>query len=203
LQPVANLRELRERLSVCPPAAVYHHYCETKLRPSFDDPEYPNDFAVWAAHALRDRVLAERLSVINGYDYEDIDHLRSDTLEIVDERLRESRMIPWAPEGEHFEFIQAMTVVFETGITLETVSDLANAMDAMTRGSVYFHFVEARRRRPLGIDDFSAWLAGWHAAPQTLIRDLQAIDIHLLTLKEIHELMMSAVASHLKTGGRT
>lgn len=201
LQPVANLRELRERLSICPAAAVYHHFCETKLRPSFDDPEYPNDFAVWAAHALRDRVLAERLSMINGYDYEDIEQLRHDTLEVIDERLHESQLVPWAPPGEHFEFIQAMTAVFDTGIRLQTVTELSNALDAVTRGSIYFHFVEARRRPPMGVDDFTAWLDGWNAKPDALIRELGAIDIHLLTLQEIHQRVLTTVAAYLKSGG--
>lgn len=196
---MANLRELRERLAICPAASVYHHYCETKLRPSFDDPEYPNDLAVWAAHALRDQVLAERLGIINGYDYEDIERLRSDTLEIIDQRLLESTMVPWAPRGEHFEFIQAMTVVFNTGITLKSVADLKVALETMTRGSVYFHFVEARRRPPLGHDDLSAWLEGWDDKPAALIEDLRAIDIHLLTLPELHQRLIGVLARHTKS----
>lgn len=200
LPPVANLRELRERLSVCPAASVYHHFCETKLRPSFDDPEYPNDFAVWAAHALRDRALAERLSMINGYDYEDIERLRHDTLELVDERLHESQMIPWAPSGDHFEFIQAMTVVYDTGVRLQSITDLSAVLDEVTRGSIYFHFVEARRRPPLGIDDFTAWLSGWQSKPDALIREIGAIDIHMLTLQEIHQRLRTTVATYLSAG---
>ena len=59
-----NLRELRERIAVCPNETLYHHFCETLVRPTFDDPEFRNDFAVWASRHLRDRVLAERLGII-------------------------------------------------------------------------------------------------------------------------------------------
>ena len=54
----ANLRELRERIAVCGENVLYHHFCETLLRPSFDYPDYHNDFAVWSKLYLDDRVLA-------------------------------------------------------------------------------------------------------------------------------------------------
>jgi hypothetical protein len=200
LPPAANLRELRERLAVCPQASLYHHYCETKLRPSFDDPEYPNDFAAWSARALNDRVIAERLGIVNGFDYQDLEHLRSDTLEIIDERLAESQLVPWAPRGEHFEFLQAMTVVFDTGATLHGLSDLSRSLEGMTPGSVYFHFVEARRRQKLGLDDFSTWLSSWGKAPSELLKELHGIDVHFLTLEDIRERVLAAVRRHEHDG---
>lgn len=200
LQPVANLRELRERLTICPHASLFHHYCETKLRPSFDDPEYPNDFASWAARGLNDRVIAERLGVINGFAYEDLENLRSDTLEIIDERLVESQMVPWAPRGEHFEFLQAMTVVFDTGTNLHSLSDLSHALESMTPGSVYFHFVESRRRQPIGLDDFSTWLSSWDVSPTALIQELRGIDVHFLTLEDMRERILGAVRRHHSEG---
>jgi hypothetical protein len=112
-------------------------------------------------------------------------------------------MIPWAPAGEHFEFIQAMTVVFDTGVRLQTVTDLSGALDNVTRGSIYFHFVEARRRPPLGVDDFTAWFGGWSEKPDPLIRELSAIDIHMLTLQEIHQRLMTAVTTYIASGGCT
>jgi hypothetical protein len=47
-----NLRELRDRVAEVPPQSLYHHFYETLLRPSFDDPEYRNDFALWSRRQL-------------------------------------------------------------------------------------------------------------------------------------------------------
>ncbi len=58
ISSVMNLRELRERLAVCPLESLYHHFCETQIRASFGDPEFRNDFAVWASRYRGDRVLA-------------------------------------------------------------------------------------------------------------------------------------------------
>lgn len=198
LPPVANLRELRDRVAVCPPASTYHHFCETKLRSSFDDPEYPNDFAFWCARALHDRVLAERLSVIDGYDYDDLEALRSDTLEILDERLVESAAGAWAIQGEQFEFIQAMTIVFDTEVSLHSLFDLANAVQTMAPGSVYFHFVEARRRQPMRQDDFTAWLRDRSDVSPALITELTSIDVHFLTLQELRERLRGVFQRYLQ-----
>jgi len=48
-----NLRELRDRLETTRPGCIYHHFWGGLLRPSFDDPEYQNDFAVSTIDFLR------------------------------------------------------------------------------------------------------------------------------------------------------
>jgi len=78
---------------------------------------------------------------------------------------------------------------------------LLAALPVMMRGTVYFHFVEARRRKPIGHDDFTVWLEELSETPD-LIEKLHAIDIHLLTLPEIHERLLEAFGSHLMVGGR-
>ena len=62
-----DLRELRERIAVCGENVLFHHFCETTLRGTFDNPDYRNDFAVWSKLYLGDRVLAERLGILDPY----------------------------------------------------------------------------------------------------------------------------------------
>src|SRR4030042_776893 len=76
LPPAMNLRELRDRIASCGENVLYHHFCETTLRPTFDDPDYRNDFAVWAKFYLGDRVLAERLGILDPYSYERMEEVR-------------------------------------------------------------------------------------------------------------------------------
>ncbi len=158
LPPAINLRELRERIAVCSENVLFHHFCETPLRGTFDNPDYRNDFAVWAKLYLGDRVLAERLGILDPYEYSSLGELRAATLDVIDERLGESTTIPWARPGDELYFMEATTVVFDTGIRISHPREFAAAIGAMTGGSVYFHFLEARRRPPFGKDDFTAWL---------------------------------------------
>jgi len=158
LAPAVNLRELRQRLTDCSEHVLYHHCVETTLRPEFDDPFYRNDFAVWASLRLRDAVLAERLGVLDPYQLGGGEGLRAALLELVDERLDEVEAVPAAPRGQEFFFREAVTVSFDTGARIERPADLAGAVAAMTSGSLYYHFLEARRRTESGLDDFSMWL---------------------------------------------
>ncbi len=197
-----NLRELHERVAVCPVECLFHHFCETLIRPTFDDPEFRNDFAVWSARQLRDRVLAERLGVINPYSLDSFEQLREIVLEIIDERLSELVYIPWVPRGDDFRFMRAVTVVFDCGIELKTPDDLVKHLPNFSHSSIYYHFIEARRRTPDRSDDFSAWLAGFGSGTEKLISALKGIDFYYLTLPELKESLIKVTRQlSMEAGG--
>ncbi len=180
-----NLRELRERLGICPIECLQHHFCEPVLRATFDDPEFRNDFAVWAARDLRDRHLAERLGAVNPYQFEDFHSLRGQVLEIVDDHLNELPIIPWAPRGSEFRFMRSVTIVFDTDMTFRTVGDLARGISDMTTSSIFFHFVAANLRPPRNADDFSVWLSEFGEPAEPMVKTLRSLDFYYLTLNEL------------------
>jgi len=188
-----NLRELRERVRVCPVECLFHHFCETVIRPTFDDPEFRNDFAVWAARELRDRALAERLGIINPYEYPDLEQLRHSVVEILDERLSEVPWIPWVKTGHDFRFMRAVTVVFDTGTQLKVPSDLVSSVNDMSLSTIYYHFVEARRRTEGRVDDFTAWLSEFGSGVDDLVRTLAEVDFYFMSLPELKKHLVRAV----------
>lgn len=194
LPPALNLRELRDRVGVCTENVLYHHFCETSLRATFDDPEYRNDFAVWANGMLGDRVLAERLGIIDPYESESISALRQQVLDIIEDRL--SELSPWVPavrSGGEFYFMEAVTVVFETAERVHKPSEMANAIRQMTNGSVYFHFLEGLRRPPLQMDDFSAWLLKYGPEGEPYAKAVSKIDFYFKTLTALREELCAAL----------
>lgn len=193
VQAAVSLRELREGVARCPLECLFHHFCETQLRPTFDDPEFSNDFAVWAAKHVRDRILAERLGVINPYEFDNLEQLREVVLEVVDDRLSEVGHHQFAPAGEDFRFMRAVTVVFDVGIQLRTPDDLVTRLPQFSTSSIYYHFVEARRRTETRLDDFSNWLAGFGAGTEPLLDALHGIDFYYLTLRELKDALLEAV----------
>lgn len=197
LSPAINLRELRERIAACSENVLFHHFCETTLRSTFDNPDYRNDFAVWSKLYLGDRVLAERLGILDPYEYASLGELRAATLEVIDERLGESTMIPWARPGDEFFFMEATTVVFDTGIRISHPRELAAAIGAMTGGSVYFHFLEARRRPPFGKDDFTAWLLENDNGDKirTYVEALARIDFYFHTLVHLRRELVNVLSA--------
>jgi hypothetical protein len=195
LAPAATLRELRQRVAGCSDHVLYHHFNETSLRPSFDDPFYRNDFAVWASLRLRDAPLAERLGVIDPYRAGDAEALRAAVLEVFDERLAEVEVVPAAPRGQEFFFMEAVTVSFDTGGRVPGPGALAAAVAGMTTGSVYYHFLEARRRTAGGLDDFSAWLRADAGANAAHLRALAGVEISFRSLVHLREKLAAALGA--------
>ena len=194
VETALNLRELRERVIFCPIESLFHHFCETVIRPTFDDPEFRNDLAIWAARYLQDRVLAERLGILNPYTFNSLDDLRQAVVDIVDDRLAEVPYVPWVKQGNDFRFMRAVTVVFDTGVQLHTPDDLVTAIPDMSLSSIYYHYVEARRRTEQGVDDFSAWLVGFGDSTQPLIDALRDIDFYFMSLPQLRAQLDKAVA---------
>jgi len=196
LPPAFNLRELRERVAVCSENVLFHHYCETTLRSTFDNPDYRNDFAVWSKLYLGDRVLAERLGILDPYSFPSLGELRAATLEVIDERLGELTMIPWARQGDEFFFMEATTVMFSAGVRISHPSELADAVRKMTNGSVYFHFLEARRRPAIGKDDFTTWLleSADGEGNRPYIEALASIDYQFHTLPDLRKELASRLS---------
>ncbi|HEU5360902.1 MAG TPA: DUF5752 family protein [Candidatus Deferrimicrobiaceae bacterium] len=194
LSPAINLRELRERIAVCSENVLFHHFCEPLLRPTFDNPDYRNDFAVWVKLYLSDRVLAERLGILDPFSMSSLEELRLVTLDIIDERLSELTVIPSAAPGDDFFFLEATTIVFDTGERIRSPRELSVAIQRMTNGSIYYHFLEARRRTPLGKDDFTAWLKEEEKKNLRYISALESIDFFFHSLSHLKEELVNALA---------
>jgi len=185
LAPAFNLRELRDRVASCSPDVIYHHFCETLLAPTFDYPDFRNDFALWVKRQLEENVLAERLGVIDPYLYPSMGALREAVLDILDERISEMTFLPSVSPGHEFHFREAVTVVFETGARILRPDKLPEAIEKMTLGSIYFHFLEARRRTLGRVDDFSLWLEDFEEPWVPAVQELRSIDFLFQSLTEL------------------
>lgn len=190
VKEAANLRELRDRVAACGENVLYHHFCETLLRPSFDYPDYHNDFAVWVKLYLDDRVLGERLGILDPYSIGSLEDLRERMLDIIDERLSELPINPAVSKGNEFYFLEATTVVFETGDIIEEPLSLPGKIATMTNGSIFYHFIEARRRTSGCTDDFSEWLSLFGDAGACYTKTLCSVDFSFLTLAEMRRLLV-------------
>ena len=180
-----NLREFRDILYDVHPESIYYHFWGGLLRPRFVDREYNNDFAGWARHSLHDKVLSERLAVVDPNDFPDIENLRQELLDVIEERLDENEHVPWTKSDQRFEFIRSQIVVFDTGVTLAKPEDLATVADQLSPASIFYHFIDARRRTGDGDDDFRAWLGGYRPAYDELCDQLAGVEPYFQSLTEL------------------
>lgn len=188
-----SAKELRDHLLSVHPGCIYYHFWGGRLEHRFEEREYNNDFAAWAYRALHDLTLAERLSVIDPVDYSDLELLRQELVDIIEERLDETEIIAWTRHDEQFEFTRSQIVVFDTEQRVMRPEDLVDAVPAMSTGSVFYHFIDARRRGTAAPDDFSGWVSAFGPRYAGLQAALAEIDPYFVTLPELRDAVTAAV----------
>jgi len=196
-----TLRELRDIVRDVHPGCIYHHFWGTLLRPQFLSREYNNDFAAWCHESLHDNPLAERLSAIDPADFVDLEELRQELIDIIESRLDESELILFAHAGYEFHFVRSVIVVFDTYRRLADPFELAAALPEMSVGSVFYHFVDARRRGPVGMDDFRAWLEGLGTEHTSLCNTLAEVDPYFESLYVLRDHLAKLISDYFGVTG--
>jgi hypothetical protein len=192
-----NLREFLLNLRQAPAASIYHHFWGRFLDPTYDEPEYGNDFSGWAARGLNDRALAERLAAIDPGAHEDLEGLRQAVIDAVEARLDETEMVPWAKADQQFCFIWSQMIIFGTGRVVKKPRELGPMVASLSTGSIFYHFLDARRRPPLGDDDFTRWLRSFAPVSDPACAALRAIEPNLTTLPELRHRIAQVLAEFL------
>lgn len=180
-----SLLELKDKISTIGLDSIYYHFWGGRLRTSFEHREYHNDFSSWVHSQLHDDILAERLEILNPQDYDNLEELRAELMNIIDDRLDEREYIPWSKSEERFQFIKSKLVVFQTRHQIVQPRDLMNILPLLTRSSLFYHFIDATRRTPEGTDDFTLWLEGFKEKYQELIKEIRMIDPYSISVANL------------------
>lgn len=195
-----NLRELKELLATIGVDSIYYHFWGRQLRPRFDNPEYHNDFGIWSAYNLHDKALAERLAIIDPADFRTLDDLRNEIVEVIEERLDEMDNIIWTTHDEQFEFINSQIVIFKTNRLVSKPNEFVKILPTMSVGSIFYHFIDARRRLQNGVDDFQNWLKNFGTKYQTLSNRINEIDPYFTSLTKLREELTEVFIKYFKGG---
>jgi len=106
-------RELLEALEEVPKASIYYHTHGVFLRDLPAAGGYLNDFANWVARHVHDRVLAERLGVVDPFGFLSLEELREEFVSIVDHHIATLNPVPRVVFGEPFFFVQSEVIPLE------------------------------------------------------------------------------------------
>src|SRR5207253_3241569 len=98
---------------------LYYHFWGGRLNTQLVHSEHHNDLAFWVYHRLHDNVLAERLSIIDPTEYENLDLLRQEIIDKIDRRLDDYEIIMLVPKENQFHFIRSTIVVFDRNYNIE------------------------------------------------------------------------------------
>jgi hypothetical protein len=184
-------RELIEVLADVPTGSVYHHTFGYFLNRFLATP-YGNDFATWAVVHVRDRVLGERLAVVDPFEFADLEQLREELISIVDDHLSRLSVVPRVEYGEPFYFLQSHVVQVPTGQEARTLAEFRTCLAEVDASALYFHMVEARGRRGRRSGDFGEWLRDSLGLTE-LAQKVERIDLYASGLERVRARALSLV----------
>jgi len=177
-------RALAELLEEVPLDSVYFHTHSYFLRHRFIERIYPNDFAEWVGEQVRDHVLAERLSVVDPFDFKSLEALREELISILDDHLSGLASVPRAGFGTPFYFNRSRILEVPTGVETRTLREFRDAISAVDASSIYFHVFEAHLRLEREENDFSAWIRSGLNMPDMADR-IKSLNPYLGSLERL------------------
>ena len=151
---------LLELIEEAPPDSIYYHTHSYFLRHAYTQQLYSNDFAAWIVLYAQDRVLGERLGVLDPFDFSDIEQLRDEIVRIMADHLNHSTtVVPRCIVSEPFEFLRSHIIEIPLGLEARSLREFYDVLADVEVGAVYNHVCEARmRKKPLSAD-IAYWLS--------------------------------------------
>ncbi len=189
-----NLKELKKMIVAVSPDSIYHHTYQYFLKGRIL--EYTNDFAQWAGESLEERALSEHLSIIDPYEFNNIEDLRKKLLDVIDDYMERFTSPKDAFPGNEFFFNEGLTVISPAGMRVRNLAEFQIAMKSLEKGSIYYHFYEARVRH--GVDDFSAWMLE-ALGNEKLASKIKSIDPFMHNAEEVRTHIIEAVEDALRS----
>ncbi len=192
-------RELLDRLEEVPGGSIFYHTHGYFLRHRPVTTAYGNDFARWAAVELRDQALAERLAVVDPFEFSDLEQLREELVTIVHDHLRHLTTVPRAEPSGIFHFQQSHIVQVELGLRATTLAEFRDGLASVDASAIYFHMVEARARLGRRSGDFAEWMRGSLGLTELADR-IERIDTFMTSLERVRARVLSLVDGVLESG---
>jgi hypothetical protein len=190
-------RELLDRLEDVPSGSIFYHTHGYFLRHRPITTAYGNDFAAWVAVHVRDQVLAERLAVINPFEFASLEALREELLSVVNDHLVRLSVVPRVEFGEVFHFQQSHIVEVPLGPAAATLAEFRQALAEVDASSIYYHMVEARARLGRRSGDFAEWLRS-SLGMTALAEKIERIDAYMTSLERVRARVLALVDTALE-----
>ena len=179
-------QQLLEAIEEIPVDSLFYHTHSFFLRHKYIAGPYPNDFATWAATQVHDRVLGEKLGILDPYDFENPEALRTEIVNIIGEHLSQLQSIPRIIYGEPFHFMQSRIIEVSTGLEARTLTEFGEVLAMVDVSVVYFHNFEAILRLGRRKGDFALWIEEQLNLPE-LAEKISRIDFYMISLESIRQ----------------
>lgn len=190
-------RELMEEIEGLPAESIYYHTDTVFLRRPLVAGSYPNDFAIWVATQIRDQVLAERLGMVDPFQFGSVERVREEILSILDDHLEGLNPVPQVVFGDPFFFVRSHLVEVPTGLEARTLPEFRNALAEVDVSALYLHALDARARGGVPGGHFAEWL-GESLGLKQLSERVARLNPYLGGLERIRVTMLALIDAELE-----
>ncbi len=190
-------RQLLEAIEELPLDSIYYHTHSFFLRHKYIAGPYPNDFATWAAIQVRDRVLGEKLGVLEPYEFQDLESMRSAIVAIIEEHLSHLQIIPRVIYEEPFHFMQSRIIAVSTGLEGRTLTEFREMIASVDASVIYYHTFEAILRLGRRKGDFAIWIEEQLDLPE-LADKITRLDPYMTSLESIRHRIIKLCDEYLE-----
>jgi hypothetical protein len=190
-------QQLLEAIQEIPLDSLSYHTHSFFLRHKYIAGPYPNDFATWAAIQVRDRVLGEKLGILDPYDFDNLEALRAEIVNIIDEHLSQLQIIPRVVYGEPFDFMQSRIIEVPTGLEAQTLAEFRKILATVDASVVYYHNFEAILRLGRRKGDFAFWIEEQLDLPE-LAQKISRVDFYMTSLESVQHQIIKLCDEVLK-----
>jgi hypothetical protein len=194
-------RQLLEIIEEVPLDSIYYHTHSFFLRHQYIAGPYPNDFATWAAIQVRDHPLAEKLGVLDPFEFDGLESLRVEIVTIIDEHLSRLQTIPRTIYGLPFHFMQSRIIAAPTGLRARNLAEFCQILSSTDSSVVYFHTFEAMLRLGRAEGDFPIWIEN-ELEETKLASAISQMDLYMSTLESIRRQIVSLCSLAQGKGGK-
>jgi hypothetical protein len=177
-------QQLLEAIEEIPIDSLSYHTQSFFLRHKYIAGPYPNDFATWAAIQVRDRVLGEKLGLLDPYNFENPEALRTEIVNIIDEHLSQLQIIPRVVYGEPFHFMQSKIIEVPTGLVARTLTEFRQILATVDASVIYYHNFEAILRLGRRKGDLALWIEE-QLGLRELAEKISRLDFYMTSLESI------------------
>ena len=185
-------QELLECIEEVDEDSIYYHTHSYYLHGKYEYDLYPNDFATWVADDVRDRLLSERLAVLDPFQFDDIEALREELLSTIDDHISRLGFSPRALSGDSFYFFRAHVISFPTGVTVKTREELARAIANASPQTIFYHFFEDAFRKGARNGSLVHWVAD-DLRDQALADKLSLFNPYRLHMEQIRSELLALI----------
>jgi uncharacterized protein DUF5752 len=184
-------QELLEGIEEVHADSIYYHTHSHYVRGMNRQDRYLNDFASWVAEHVRDRVLSERLAVVDPSTLSSIEGLRREIAMLIEDHIEKLGFAPRALFGDPFEFMRANIVVLPTGVEIRTRAELREALRTAAPETLYYHFFEDAFRKGRRTGSIVEWV-GTDLGDAALASELENVNPYRLHLESLRSDLLGA-----------